>query len=186
MTQAAAVLLIEEGPEAVTHRRVATAADVPTGSASYYFPTQAALYAAAVQAAENLRSTSAQEYADSLARRHRSARRTAELLLETWYAPALDQAVVSRRLRPMLEAMTDPSLRPIMMASRPTLLTALKTTLERSGWTDVATSRDVDLLVRMLDAALLHSAAAGERDPVHDAISIVARLLELVRGMIEP
>ena len=43
MVEAAAHLLIEEGFGAVTHRRVARAAGVPQGSASYYFPTSASL-----------------------------------------------------------------------------------------------------------------------------------------------
>lgn len=180
MVDAAARLLIDEGPDAVTHRRVAAAAGVPAGSASYYFPNRSALYAAAVRAAEHLRSTSAQQHANALPQRDRSAHSTARLLLETLYAPALDEAVVSRRLQPMLEATTDPELRPIMMASRPALLEALRIVLSRSGWSDIAQSTDFDLIVRMLDAALLHSAASGD-DPVHDAVDVVARLLELVR-----
>lgn len=181
MVEAAARLLIDEGPDAITHRRVATAAGLPAGSATYYFPTRQELYAAAVRAAETLRSTSARERAEALPRRHRSARRTAELLLEVLYAPALDGAVVTRRLQPMLEATADPELRPIMAASRPALLEALRTTLERSGWEAVARSADFDLTARMLDAALLYGAAVGDDDPVADAVEAVARLLELVR-----
>ncbi|MCR1784221.1 TetR family transcriptional regulator [Nocardioides carbamazepini] len=182
MTEAAARLLIEEGPDAVTHRRVAAAAGVPAGSAGYYFPTRQELYAAAVAAAEGIRSAGAAERARSLPRRRRSASATAALLLEVLYAPALDGAVVTRRLQPMLEATADPDLRPIMAASRPALLDALRDALERCGWSEVAESRDFDLVVRMLDAALLYGAATGDEDPVADAVIDVARLLELVRA----
>jgi len=181
MTEAAARLLIEEGPDAVTHRRVAAAAGVPAGSAGYYFPTRQELYAAAVAAAEDLRSAGATARARALPRRRRSATATARLLLEVLYAPALDAAVVTRRLQPMLEATADPELRPIMAASRPILLAALREALERCGWAAVAASPDFDLVVRMLDAALLYGAAAGDADPVADAVADVARLLELVR-----
>ncbi|WP_158647795.1 TetR/AcrR family transcriptional regulator [Nocardioides houyundeii] len=181
MADAAARLLIDEGPEAITHRRVAAAAGVPAGSATYYFPTRQELYGVAVRAAEELRCTAARERAESLPRRERSARRTAELLLEVLFAPALDRTVVSRRLQPMLEATADPELRPIMAASRPALLDALRTALERSGWGAVAQSPDFGLVAPMLDAALLYGAAVGHEDPVADAVTAVARLLELVR-----
>jgi DNA-binding transcriptional regulator YbjK len=181
MVEAAARLLIDGGPDAVTHRRVAAAAGVPTGSAGYYFATRQELYAAAVAAAERVRGTAAAEHARALPRRRRSAQRTAELLLDVLYAPALDQAVVTRRLQPMLEATSDPELRPIMAASRPALLDALRETLERCGWAEVAASPDFELVVRMLDAALLYGAATGDDDPVADAVTVVARLLELVR-----
>lgn len=180
MAEAAGRLLIDEGPDAITHRRVAAAAGVPAGSATYYFPTRRELYAAAVRAAEALRTAAARERAESLPRRQRSARRTAALLLEVLYAPALDEGVVTRRLRPMLEATADPALRPIMASSRPALLDALRTVLERSGWGSVARSPDFELTARMLDAALLYGAAVGDRDPVRDAVDAVARLLELV------
>lgn len=182
MRDAAARLLIEEGPDAVTHRRVAAAAGVPAGSAGYYFATRQELYAAAVAAAEEIRTAGAAERARSIGRRSRSARRTAQLLLEVLYAPALDPAVVTRRLRPMLAATADPDLRPIMAAARPVLLDALRETLDRCGWSAVAESPDFDLVVRMLDAALLYGAAVGDEDPIADAVGDVARLLELVRG----
>jgi len=180
MVDAAAHLLIEEGPDAVTHRKVAAAAGVPAGSAGYYFATRQELYAAAVAAAEQVRSTGAAARAAALPRRRRTASATARLLLEVLYAPALDRAVVTRRLQPMLEATSDPLLRPIMAASRPALLAALRETLDRCGWGTVGESADFDLVVRMLDAALLYGAAAGDEDPVADAVADVARLLELV------
>lgn len=182
MTDAAARLLIEEGPDAVTHRRVAAAAGVPPGSAGYYFATRQELYAAAVAAAEEVRTAAAAARARSIGRRRRSAPRTAQLLLEVLYAPVLDPAVVSRRLQPMLAATADPELRPIMAASRPALLDALRDALDRCGWGVVARSPDFDLVVRLLDAALLFGAAVGDEDPIADAVTDVARLLELVRG----
>ncbi len=180
MTQAAAHLLIHEGPEAITHRRVATASGVPQGSANYYFPTRAELYAAAVARAEDLRGEGAVALAESLPVRHRAADATARLLLEALYAPGLDSEVVSRRLRPMLAASTDPELAPIMAASRPRLIGALGEVLRRSGWEAVAGSADLELLARIADATLLHGAALGDPDPVQDAQSALTRVLELI------
>lgn len=180
MTRAAARLLIEEGPSAVTHRRAAALAGVPAGSANYYFPTAAGLYRAAVERAEEVRVQAAQAAAAQLRRRQRTPRATARLLLETLYAPALDNEVVARRLRPMLAATATAELGPVMAASRPLLLEALSTVLERSGWEHVAHTADVELLARLADASLLYGAAVGDADPIQDAVEAVARVLELI------
>lgn len=175
MVGAAARLLIEQGFGAVTHRQVARAAGLPQGSASYYFPTSASLVAAAVEAAEDLRANAAQEHADGLARRARSTTATARELIETLYAPHVDDAVVEVRLDPMLTAMRDAALRPIMRASRPRLLAALRTVLDASGYDDV---EDVDLLAHVVDAALVAAAAEDDGRVLDHATATVSRLLD--------
>lgn len=181
MTRAAAALLIAEGPEAITFRNVARAAGVAEGSASYYFPSKRALYAAAVRAAEALRTSSARATAESLAVAERTPDETAGLLLEVLYAPALGPDVVSRRLEPMLDATRSPELHDVMAASRPHLLESLRIVLRRSGHAAVADSPDVELVAQQIDAGLLYGALAGEQDPVGFARRGVARLLELAR-----
>ncbi|WP_435738459.1 TetR family transcriptional regulator [Cellulosimicrobium sp. PMB13] len=175
MVDAAARLLIEHGLGAVTHRQVARAAGLPQGSASYYFPTSASLVAAAVEAAEDLRATAAQEHADGLPRRARSSAATARELIATLYAPHVDDTVVDARLDPMITAMRDPALRPIMRASRPRLLAALRTVLDASGYDDV---EDVDLLGHVVDAALVGAAAEEDGRVLDHATATVARLLD--------
>ncbi|GGI06393.1 TetR/AcrR family transcriptional regulator [Isoptericola cucumis] len=179
MTDAAAVLLIEEGFAALTHRRVAEAAGLPQGSASYYFPSSGALVAAAVEAAEDVRAASATAAADALPRRRRSAATTARLLVEVLYAPHVDDAVVARRLDPMMTAMRDPALQPIMRRSRPRLLAAARTVLDASGFASVcADPQDVDLVAHLVDAALLTAASSGAERVLDRATGTVARLLE--------
>ncbi|WP_300682109.1 TetR family transcriptional regulator [Nocardioides sp.] len=180
MTQAAATLLIDEGPAAITHRRVAEAAGVPSGSANYYFATSAELYRAAVERAEQIRVAGAVSLATGLRRRERTAARTARLLLETLYAPLLDDQVVSLRLQPILAATADQDLGPIVAESRPRLLAALSVVLERSGWVNVAHTADVELLARLADASLLYGAAVGDTDPIGDAVAAMTRVLELI------
>ncbi|WP_166848954.1 TetR/AcrR family transcriptional regulator [Isoptericola sp. BMS4] len=177
MVEAAAALLIDDGFAAVTHRRVAEAAGLPQGSASYYFPSSAALVAAAVEAAEDVRATAATERAGALAHRHRSALTVARLLIEVLYAPHVDDTVVTRRLDPMTTAMRDPALQPIMRRSRPRLLAAVRTVLEASGCAP-AEPDDVDLLAHLVDAALLTAASAGSARVLDRAAATVARLLE--------
>ena len=175
MTDAAARLLIDEGIDAITHRRVATAAGLPQGSATYYYPSRAALLAAAVAAAEDVRAVAAQALADALPTRTRSARSTARVLIEVLFAPHVDDSVVSARLDPMFTAMRDPELGRIMHASRPRLLAALSTVLDVSGFAHVD---DVDLLAHFVDAALLTAASSGSPSVLRAAEGPVARLLE--------
>ncbi|TCI99097.1 TetR family transcriptional regulator [Aeromicrobium sp. IC_218] len=179
MTRAAATLLIEEGPDAITFRNVARAAGVAEGSASYYFPSKRALYAAAVRAAETVRTTSARATAESLEVAERSPADTAGLMIEVFYAPALGPDVVTRRLEPMLDATRSPELHDVMAASRPHLLESLRIVLRRSGHATVADSEDVELVAQQIDAGLLYGALAGEQDPVGFARRGVARVLEL-------
>ncbi|MFD6137328.1 TetR/AcrR family transcriptional regulator [Isoptericola sp. NPDC056618] len=179
MVEAAATLLIDEGFDAVTHRRVAEAAGLPQGSASYYFPSSAALVAAAVEAAEELRGTSALAAAGALPHRRRSPATTARLLIEVLYAPHVDDSVVTRRLDPMMTAMRDPALQPIMRRSRPRLLGAARTVLDASGFEEAcADPRDVDLVAHLVDAALLTAASSGADGVLDRAAKTVARLLE--------
>lgn len=176
---AAARLLIDEGPSAVTHRKVADAAGVPAGSANYYFPAKSQLYAEAVREAEAIRGASAMDAAQGLAKRNRSEIATARLLIETFYAPGLRPDVVTTRLEPMLAAHRDPQLRTIMMESRGQLLTALRVVLERSGYEDVAAGPDIDLMAQLIDASLLRAGLSGEGDPIVVAALSVGRFLEL-------
>lgn len=178
MTGAAARLLIEEGIDAITHRRVATAAGLPQGSATYYYPSRAALLAAAVSAAENMRALAAQAHADALPVRARSSRTTARVLIEVLFAPHVDDSVVSVRLDPMFTAMRDPQLGRIMHASRPRLLAAMTTALEASGFGHVD---DVDLLAHFVYAALLSAASAGTGQVLRTAESPISRLLDGLR-----
>ncbi|WP_456697963.1 TetR/AcrR family transcriptional regulator [Aeromicrobium sp. P5_D10] len=178
---AAAQLLIDEGPGAVTHRKVAEAAGVPPGSANYYFPSKTRLYAEAVREAEEIRGNGALQMAHELSRRSRSESTTACLLIETFYAPRLRPDVVTTRLEPMLAAHRDPELRAIMLASRTRLLRALRIVLEKSGYERVAAGQDVDLLAQSIDASLIRAGLSGERDPIVVAALSVARLLELAQ-----
>ena len=177
--EAAATLLIQHGPSAVTHRRVAAAAGVPAGSANYYFPSKAGLYKAAVRRAEDIRRDSAMAYALAIPKQDRTPEEIARLLIETVYAPALDVDVLTIRLEPMLAAHRDPDLRATMAEFRPGHLAALRVVLDRSGRAAVADGPDVDLLAQMIDASLLYAGLTGDSDPIGAAARSVGRLLEL-------
>lgn len=180
MRKAAAQLLIDEGPAAITHRKVAAAAGVAAGSATYYFPSRDELYAQAVASAEDLRAEGAERFAAQLTRRRRGATRTAQLLLETLYYPKLTADVVSVRLQPMLSATRDPALTSIMRDHRPRLLAALRTVLSKcvESCADVPDT-DIELIALTIDSSLLYGAATTD-DPVPFATEMVARLVTLI------
>lgn len=187
LVDAAAELLIEHGPAAVTHRRVAAEAGVPAGSANYYFPSKAVLYAEAVRRAEEIRRDGAMAYALAVPERSRTPEETARLLIEAFYAPGLDTDVLTVRLEPMLAAHRDPELRATMTEFRPGHLAALRVVLRRSGHAAVADGPDVDLLAQMIDASLMYAGLTGDDDPVAAAARSVGRLLELAdRGAPPP
>ncbi len=95
------------------------------------------------------------------------------------YAPHVDDTVVARRLDPMMTAMRDPALQPIMRRSRPRVLAAARTVLDRSGYAAAFDGEDdVDLLAHVVDAALLTAASSGAETVLERAGSTVARLLE--------
>ncbi|CAM3246846.1 helix-turn-helix domain-containing protein [Nocardioides dubius] len=176
MREAAARLLIDRGPDAVTHRQVAAAAGLPQGSASYYFPNREGLFLAAVEEAERIRVAGAHAYADALRRRARTPATTARLLVEALYAPHLEPDVVTLRLAPMLEATRTPGTAAVMSTSWPQLLAALRTVLDASGYPEIADD-DVVQLRLLADAALLYATTAGSADAIKYAVERVARLL---------
>ncbi|QIK63391.1 TetR family transcriptional regulator [Leucobacter viscericola] len=177
MVAAAASLLIEQGPDSITHRKVAEAAHVPLGSANYFFPTKKQLYAFAVEAAEAMRLQSAQQMADSLAPAPRTPAETAKLLIQTWYAPHVGPDVVRARLYPMIDALHDPELGAVMGKSRPKLLAVLTEVLEKCGF---ANAKDADLVALVLDGSLLYDRHSSEPDTLKIAERQVARQLVLI------
>lgn len=179
MAQAAAQLLIEEGPSAVTHRRVAEAAGLAPGSGNYYFPSKKELMRTAVAGAEDLRSRTALEQAHTCPVGQQSLTEVARVLIGIYFAPQLDPDVVPKRLNPILDAGHDPQLQQILRDHQPLLARALDLALDRmTGWT--LAESDVEMLMQSIGSSLLYGAALGGQDPVAYAVRSVARLLELL------
>jgi AcrR family transcriptional regulator len=182
MAEAAARLLISDGPAAITHRRVAEAAGLAAGSGNYYFRSKQALYAAAVAGAEDLRARLAQEHAEALDAAPRTREQIAAELLDVYFAPGLAGDVVGIRLLPMLDAARDAGLQDIMRAHRPLLARAVNTALERMIGRGLP-ERDVELLMQVIAAAVLHADGTshdGGLGSAPAAAATVARVLDLL------
>lgn len=175
MANAAAQLLIDQGPSAVTHRNAAEVAGLAPGSGNYYFPSKAELYEAAVARAEDYRAAMASQLASSVSPCS-TALDVSRVVLDVLFAPALTPDVVSKRLIPMLEAHKDPRLQAVMSEHSPLLRNAAMVAFERaSGHTlDEATA---DLITMTMTSALLFGSAMGRRDPIEYAAAQGALLI---------
>lgn len=179
MAAAAARLLIEEGPSAVTHRRVAEAAGLAAGSGNYYFPSKKELFRAAVAGAEDLRSESALKVARACHGGEASLISVALRLMAIYFAPKLGPNVVTARLNPILEAGHDPELQEIIRSHQPRLAGALNIGLERMTGRTLA-GDDIEMLMQTIGASLLYGFALGEEDPVGYSARLIARILDLL------
>ncbi|WP_369045447.1 TetR/AcrR family transcriptional regulator [Sinomonas sp. P10A9] len=179
MADAAARLLISDGPAAITHRAVAEAAGLAPGSGNYYFPTKQVLYAAAVEGAEDLRLRAAQARAAELDAQPRTLEEIARELMDVFFAPGLAADVVVLRLLPMLDAGRDAGLQRIMQAHRPLLAEAVNAALERMTGRRLA-DRDVELVMQVIAAGLLHADGTEADAGLAAATATVARVLELL------
>jgi AcrR family transcriptional regulator len=179
MAAAAARLLIDEGPSAVTHRRAAEAAGLAAGSGNYYFPSKKELFRAAVAGAEDLRSESALKVARDCHGGEESLTSVALRLMAIYFAPKLGSNVVTARLNPILDAGHDPELQEIIRNHQPLLARALNIGLERMTGQTLA-SDDMKLLMQTIGASLLYGFALGEDDLLGYSAASVARILDLL------
>ncbi|QCB95583.1 TetR family transcriptional regulator [Arthrobacter sp. PAMC25564] len=179
MAAAAARLLIDEGPSAVTHRRAAEAAGLAAGSGNYYFPSKKELFRAAVAGAEDLRSESALKVARDCHGGEESLTSVALRLMAIYFAPKLGSNVVTARLNPILEAGHDPELQEIIRNHQPLLAGALNIGLERMTGQTLA-SNDMKLLMQTIGASLLYGFALGEDDLLGYSARSIARILDLL------
>jgi len=184
MANAAAQLLIDNGPSAVTHRNVAEAAGLAPGSGNYYFPSKSELYEAAVARAEDYRSAMAGELAAKVSPQ-KTSKEVAHVLLDVLFAPALTNDVVSKRLIPMLEAHKDPKLQVIMSEHGPILREAAIIAFQRATGhqLDEATA---DLITMSITSALLFASAMGNPDPIDYAVSQGALLMDKLNLQPQP
>ncbi|MBW1640155.1 hypothetical protein G3H63_13890 [Microbacterium resistens] len=178
MAEAAGTLLRTEGPGAVTHRRVATAAGIPVGSANHIYRTQSELYLAAVEFAEEERYRTAAEVVAGLPDRIDDSRETARLLITAWYSPPAPEFLVERRIEPMLLASMDPLTRPAMLRGMARITPLLQTILARAGLGSTAVS---DLLPSLTLGAITFAATTETDDAMSLAVDTLARLIEALR-----
>jgi DNA-binding transcriptional regulator YbjK len=161
----AAELLLEGGFDAVRHRAVATRADLPLASTTYYFDSLDDLIACAVELNGNADMEAMRARVAAVTQRRRGAESTVELLVELLLGdeekrPESRERLISRYER-FVACARHPALRDVQLRLRAQLDDLLTDALRRSGRT--APEGQLRRLVAMVDGAMI--TALGEYDP---------------------
>jgi len=180
IVRAAADLILQDGPAAVTHRAVATRADVPLAATTYYFTGLDDLIGAAGQVIAAGWAEHAREAASSAIRRGPGVRRTstasAEVLVDAVLPPG-GEAEVRGFYEHLVGAGRYPALARAYGDGRHRLDTAVAHALTVLGVEQGATP---GVVVATVDGAAVSALSEG-RDVRALAVRLVAELLDGVR-----
>lgn len=165
---AAAELLLEGGFDAVRHRSVATRAELPLASTTYYFESLEDLIARAVEFSGNAELEAMRRRIGEVTHRRRGADATAELVLDLLIGPdGVDEGanaargrLIARYERTVASA-RHPELREVQLRLRGQLDELLAHVLRRSD--RIVRPEQLRRLVAVVDGAVV--AALSEPDP---------------------
>ncbi|MEU1207097.1 TetR/AcrR family transcriptional regulator [Nocardia sp. NPDC056611] len=162
---AAAELLLEGGFEAVRHRSVATRADLPLASTTYYFESLEDLIARAVEFSGTAELEAMRRRVGEVTHRRRGAEATVELVLDLLVGPEIQDEdargqLIARYERSVASA-RHPELREVQLRLRAQLDELLTDVLRRSD--RVVRPEQTRRLVAVVDGAVV--TALGEFDP---------------------
>ena len=170
----AAQLLTTAGPDAVTHRAVATAAGLPLAATTYYFDSLDDLRAAAVEEVLRVEAEQVRRLVDALPRRARSAAATAGHVVDVVLGPDRHgDAELQSLYERFLACGRHPALRPLLRAARAGIDAALSETLGRCGQPDA----DVPTLVALVDGSVVSALVEGDGSARRRAEQAVAAAL---------
>ncbi|MGX5657102.1 TetR/AcrR family transcriptional regulator [Geodermatophilus nigrescens] len=174
IVEAAARLLAEAGPDALTHRAVVAASGVPLAATTYYFASIDDLRAAAVEALTAQERAAAEDLVAAVPRRTRSAAATARLVVDVVHGAGRtgDDELLALYER-FLACGRHPALRPVLRAARQAIDAALADLLDRCG----RTGADVTTLVALVDGSTVSALVEGDGSARRRAEEAVARAL---------
>ncbi|MFI6042985.1 TetR/AcrR family transcriptional regulator [Nocardia sp. NPDC051321] len=167
LVAAAAELLLEGGFEAVRHRSVATRADLPLASTTYYFESLEDLIARAVEFSGNVELDAMRRRVGEVSHRRRGAEATVDLVLDLlvgvdghWHDDGARGQLIARYERSVASA-RHPELREVQLRLRAQLDELLADVLRRSD--RLVRPEQLRRLVAVVDGAVV--AALTEMDP---------------------
>ncbi len=118
LVTAAAGLVADRGPDAVSHRAVAAAAGLPLAATTYYFRDLADLLVAAVDRACTHEVGAAEAVVAAAGRGRRGVHRTAELVADVLLGPGRrSDAALQAHYERMLAGGRYPEVRPVLQAA---------------------------------------------------------------------
>lgn len=171
---AAAELVVEGGPDAVSHRAVARAAGVPLAATTYYFAGLDDLLTAAMSRVADAELAAAAAVVEALPTRPRSPASTAEVLVDVLLGrDRQDDARLQAFYERFLAAGRYPALRPVLRTARARADEMLTEALRRCGHTGA----DVGRLVAVVDGTVLSALVEGDGRARERAREAVAGLL---------
>ncbi|MEV6772833.1 TetR family transcriptional regulator [Nocardia sp. NPDC051030] len=165
LVSAAAELLLEGGFEAVRHRSVATRADLPLASTTYYFESLEDLIARAVEFSGLAELEAMRRRVGEVNHRRRGADATVDLVLDLLVGPEIQDEdarsqLIARYERSVASA-RHPELRDVQLRLRAQLDELLADVLRRSD--RVVRAEQLRRLCAVVDGAVV--TALGELDP---------------------
>ncbi|KQS71845.1 TetR/AcrR family transcriptional regulator [Modestobacter sp. Leaf380] len=171
---AAADLVADEGPDAVSHRRVAAAAGVPLAATTYYSRDLGELLVAAFTELGERETRRTTALVQELTREPRSATSTAALVGDVLLGPdrRTDADVLAFYQR-FLASGRHPGVRPVLAATRRRLDELVGEALDRSAAPAVPLAR----LVAVFDGSAVSALVEGDGDARATAEAAVADLL---------
>jgi DNA-binding transcriptional regulator YbjK len=172
---AAAALLATEGPDAVSHRSVATAARVPLAATTYYFDSLDDLLVAAMERSTDDELGAVAELVEALPRRSRSTRWAAELVVGIVLGPRRrSDAELQAYYERFLASGRHPAVRPVLQRARARVDALLTEALDHCGHGDA----DIDHLVAVLDGTAISALVEGNGSARTRALAAVRAALE--------
>lgn len=163
LVASAAELLLEGGFDAVRHRAVATRADLPLASTTYYFDSLDDLIACAVELNGSADMEAMRARVATVTQRRRGAESTVELLVELLLGEDENRERLISRYERFVACARHPALRDVQLRLRSQLDDVLTDALRRSGRS--APAGQLRRLVATVDGAIITALGEYDRDP---------------------
>lgn len=182
LASAAAELLVEGGFDAVRHRAVATRADLPLASTTYYFHSLADLIACAVEILGNRELEVMRGRIDELGNLDQDVESTVDLIVDLLIGPE-DDAIEGRerliaRYERFIASARHPELREVQLRLRAQTDDLLTDVLRRSGRT--VDELQLRRIVAVVDGVVVGALGEVDPEPRTMARSMLLRVIDVV------
>lgn len=182
LASAAAELLVEGGFDAVRHRSVATRADLPLASTTYYFHSLADLIACAVEILGNRELEVMRGRIDELGNLDQDVESTVELIVDLLIGPE-DDSIEGReqliaRYERFIASARHPELREVQLRLRAQIDDLLTDVLRRSG--RIVDELQLRRLVAVVDGVVVGALGEVDPEPRTMARSMLLRVIDVV------
>ncbi|MCX0269800.1 TetR family transcriptional regulator [Nocardia zapadnayensis] len=182
LVAAAAELLLEGGFDAVRHRSVATRAELPLASTTYYFESLEDLIARAVEFSGNAELEAMRRRIGEVTHRRRGAEATVDLVLDLLIGPdGVDEGARGRliaRYERTVASARHPELREVQLRLRGQLDELLSDVLRRSD--RMVRPEQLRRLVAIVDGAVVAALSESDPQPRRPARSALLEVIDIV------